>query len=168
MTAKRKEVTPLLEEIIERAGPGPSSAPCIGRIDGADDHGRILVSYGQVKRAAARYVAPLTRYELTADSRRGAEVLLNFEQGDANKPVIVALMADPVEELVSLAVDEKPTDVQVDGRTLAFEAQDEIILKCGPGTIHMTKEGKIILKGIEIVTRAKEANKIKGGKVEVN
>ena len=62
----------------------------------------------------------------------------------------------------------RPRDIHVDGKTITIEAFDEIILKCGPGAIYLTKEGKIILKGIEIISRAKNNNKIKGSEVEVN
>lgn len=166
----KKQTESSIMELIAGETQAGQSAPCIGRIAGVDARGRILVSYGKDLCHPARLVAPLTRYELMADSRRGAEVLLIFEQGDENKPVIVALMADPLDELAGLAVEkeEKPPDAQAGGRALAFESEDEILLKCGPGSIRLTKDGQIILKGIKIVTRAKETCKIRGGKVEAN
>lgn len=165
---KKNRTITLLDTITEEME-GRKSTACIGQIAGTNDHGQILVRYGENTCHPARLVAPLKRYELGSDSYLGREVLLTFEEGDRERPIIIALMSDPVEDLADLAAKkQKPQEMIIDGKTITIEAQDEILLKCGPGSICLTKDGKIILKGIEIVSRAKETNKVKGAKVEMN
>ncbi len=143
--------------------------PCIGRIAGLDDCGRILVDYGQGRCNPARLVAGLNRFELSTSANKEREVLLNFANGDADRPIIVALMADPLDDLVCLTPDQaQAQDLKVDDETVLIEAHKEIVLKCGQSSILMRKDGKIVLKGIEIVSRAKAANKVKGASVHIN
>lgn len=69
---------------------------------------------------------------------------------------------------VTVKPPEKLTDAIVDGQRIFFEAQKEIILKCGTGSIIMKKDGKIVIKGTNIITRARNTNKIKGATVTIN
>ena len=55
-----------------------------------------------------------------------------------------------------------------DRRHLVLEAGDEITIRCGEGSITIRKSGKILVKGIEIVSHAKGANRIRGGSVQLN
>jgi len=100
------------------------------------------------------------------------EVLLVFEHGDLKRPIITALMAQPDDPNVSLELvetDPEPSkDIRIDGKRITIEADDEVVIKCGPGSIQLQKDGRIILKGIRILSRAKGVNKIKGGAVRIN
>jgi hypothetical protein len=49
-----------------------------------------------------------------------------------------------------------------------LEAQEEIVLKCGEGSITLRKDGKIIIKGTHLLSRASGPNRIKGGSVQIN
>lgn len=51
---------------------------------------------------------------------------------------------------------------------LDFVAKDRIELRCGGSSLTMSKEGKVILKGSQVVTRASRVNKIKGAAVKIN
>jgi hypothetical protein len=62
----------------------------------------------------------------------------------------------------------EPKDIFIDGKKLVLNAQEEIMLCCGEGSIVIKKGGKIILKGTEIVSRASRTNKIKGASVAIN
>ena len=146
-----------------------SAAPSIGRIAGMDDDGRILVRYHQGRCNPARLVAGLNRFELAGRGCRDREVLLNFINGDLSRPVIVSLMADPLDELVLLAPDQaRPDALRADDQIVTIEADREILLKCGQSSILMRKDGKIVIKGEQIVSRAMQTNKIKGACVQVN
>jgi len=41
-------------------------------------------------------------------------------------------------------------------------------LSCGKGSMSLTADGRIVIKGIEITTRALRKHKIKGGTVDIN
>lgn len=61
-----------------------------------------------------------------------------------------------------------PLEARVDGQRVVIEAQDEVVIKCGRATITLRRNGKIIIKGDYVETRATGTNRIKGGSVQVN
>ncbi len=53
-------------------------------------------------------------------------------------------------------------------QTLKIEAEEKIELRCGKSSITMDKEGKVVIKGANLTSRASRINKIKGGAVQIN
>ena len=51
---------------------------------------------------------------------------------------------------------------------LRLEAGRKIELACGESSLTMNAEGQVLLKGKDIVTRAKRTQKIRGGTVHIN
>jgi hypothetical protein len=51
---------------------------------------------------------------------------------------------------------------------LVLEASENLTLKCGEGTITLRSDGKILIKGKDLVAHAKRTNRIKGGSVAIN
>lgn len=51
---------------------------------------------------------------------------------------------------------------------LVIEAKKNLTFKCGEGSITLRKDGKILIKGKDLVSRAKRMNRIKGGAVAIN
>ncbi len=51
---------------------------------------------------------------------------------------------------------------------VVVEAKGELVLKCGDSSLTMAGNGKILMKGVDIVTRAKRNHKIKAGTVAIN
>ena len=91
-----------------------------------------------------------------------------FEKGDPEKPIILGLLADPLEEVIALSESQEPKEVMLDGKRVMLEAQDEIQLKCGEGSITLRKDGKIVIKGTHLLSRSSGPNRIKGGSVQIN
>ena len=52
--------------------------------------------------------------------------------------------------------------------TLRLEASDRVEIQCGESALTMDAEGRVLLKGKDIVTRAKRTQKIRGGTVHIN
>ena len=80
-------------------------------------------------------------------------------------------------ELPSLSADEPQigkldrsanTDARIDGRRITLEATDEIVLRCGPASITLRRNGRVVMRGVQVETRAKGVNRIKGGSVQIN
>ena len=46
--------------------------------------------------------------------------------------------------------------------------EKEIVLECGEGSITIRKDGKIVIKGTHLLSRAAGVNRIKGGQVNIN
>jgi hypothetical protein len=51
---------------------------------------------------------------------------------------------------------------------IVLEAKKSLTLKCGEGSITMRADGKILIKGKDLVSRAQRTNRIKGGAVAIN
>jgi len=89
--------------------------------------------------------------------RLGAEVLLWFEAGDPGRPIIAGLLRAPPEEAPGAAP-----------KSLRLAAEQEIALSCGKSSLTMHRDGRIVLRGVELVSRAQRNNKIQGGAVLLN
>jgi|SRR5579863_5393043 len=60
------------------------------------------------------------------------------------------------------------TDCTLEKREIKLVAGERIELRCGNGSVIIRKDGKIILRGEEVVSRARGVNKIKGAAVQIN
>jgi hypothetical protein len=49
-----------------------------------------------------------------------------------------------------------------------IEGRDEVVLRCGQGSITLRADGKIVIKGTQLVSRASDTNKIRGASVQIN
>ena len=164
----------LLEEVITESQSAPST-PCIGRLAGTNAQRDILVEFEGKGPFAARLTAGVERSKLMKAENRAREVLLVFEKGDIRRPIIIALMEDPLENLVTfeLPAEDKPEaddprDLRVDGKRITIEAEDEIMLKCGQGSILIRNDGKIIVKGTDLLSRSSGRQRIRGASVTIN
>jgi hypothetical protein len=52
--------------------------------------------------------------------------------------------------------------------SLVFEARESLTLRVGDGSITLRADGKILIKGKELVSHAQKMNRIKGGAVSIN
>ena len=148
--------------------------PVVGRLAGPGDAGEVLVQFDGRGPKKARLLAGLSRKALTDPQKKGGQVLLLFENNDPEFPIIIGLIQSPLEDLVSLEVappevaQKRPTEARLDGRRVVLEAQDEIQLKCGKGSITIKRDGKIVVKGTHLLSRATGPHRIKGGNVTIN
>jgi hypothetical protein len=51
---------------------------------------------------------------------------------------------------------------------LVIEAKKNLTLKCGDGSITIREDGKILIKGKDLVSHAQRLNRIRGGAVSIN
>jgi uncharacterized protein (DUF2345 family) len=81
-------------------------------------------------------------------------------------------MASLVDDMVQMELareDKKKTpSVVSDGENVTITADKNITLICGKSSLTLRRDGKIITKGTNILSRATATNKIKGGSVAVN
>ena len=91
----------------------------------------------------------------------GSEVALSFENGRADRPILLGRIVKPVTEVeAEVAVPE--AEVQ------EIAGDRELTLRCGKASITLTRAGKIILRGTYISSRSSGMNRIKGGSVQLN
>ncbi len=129
------------------------------------------------------------RAKVLAIVRRGlVRVSPSGEDGDLLCDVLVtsdaeALHLSPGDEVVVLlpgddgghgvvlgrigpSVDPAPPKETPD--TLVLEAQKGLVLRVGEGSIEIRADGKILIKGKDLVSHAKRMNRIRGGSVSLN
>ena len=146
---------------------------CVGRIVRIDDQQRIWVQVpGQGQ------CPQLARVVSTAASpdgpcyEKGAPVLLTFEDQDPTRPIVIGPIVDRVSPpstlKVALTPADQPLEARLDGKTVVLHADERIELRCGQSSLLLTKDGKVVVRGVDIVSRGTRVNKIRGGSVQIN
>ncbi|HTO88061.1 MAG TPA: hypothetical protein VMR54_11115 [Thermoanaerobaculia bacterium] len=67
-----------------------------------------------------------------------------------------------------IGVDANPGDSPRLPDELLLEAKNGLTLRVGDGSITLRADGKILIKGKDLVSHAKRLNRIKGGAVSIN
>ncbi len=95
----------------------------------------------------------------------GCQVALLFEGGDPQRPIVIGRIQHP-EEIVQSR--QQKNSAELDGERLEFNAEKEIVLRCGKASITLTRAGKVLIKGTYTLSRSSGVNRIKGGSVQIN
>jgi hypothetical protein len=157
----------------DKLEPAQVGAVCIGRIVEVTGEGHALVDFplNQAGPIHARSViyAP-SRVE--PQTREGIPVLLAFENGDPSLPIIIGIIQQELcntsSQTQEAFSESRPKEAVLDGKRVVFDAKEEIVLRCGRSSITLRKDGKIVVKGAQIVSRASGVNKLKGAAVMIN
>jgi hypothetical protein len=89
---------------------------------------------------------------------RGDRVLCWLEGSGLDAGVVLGILGASV---FSPSTGSIPEEIVV-------EATQGLILKCGESSITMRPDGKILIKGKDLVSHAQRTNRIKGGSVAIN
>jgi hypothetical protein len=137
---------------------------CVGRIIRITTEGRVWVDFpgNAMGPAQARSIVDISQNRGEFDD----PVLLLFEGGDPTLPIIVGIVRDTLRK--SLPAAAYPGDAVLDGKRITLVAQHEILLRCGKSSILLRKDGKIVVKGAQIVSRSSGPHKIRGASVNIN
>ena len=149
----------------------------VGTLVGLDDNGCALVDFAQnPSHSAVKAIAT----SLVTNEQINRQVALLFNQGDLGQPIIMGLIHSPLQamlenvehhpktEKVELAGKLNIDDVYIEGNKVTFEAQEEMVFKCGESSITLTKSGKVLIRGKYLLNRSSGVNRIMGGSVQVN
>ena len=133
----------------------------IGEVVDITADGHVFVSCAD--RCAGRIPAKLaSRVTNERHMKRGASVLIAF-CADDEMPIVIDLIRDGLE-----IRDESSVHTLIDGDTVVLEAGKQMTLRCGKATISLTKDGKVVVRGTKVTSRASSTNKIKGSTVSIN
>ena len=83
------------------------------------------------------------------------------------REVALVMMADAAPLILGLIQPLVPS-VEADGERLVLEAGREVVLRCGQGSITMTADGRITLRGTQILSRSDGPNRVQGASVQLN
>lgn len=148
--------------------------PLVGRLAVTGESGEIMVKFNGGTPKIARLLGGLNRKELGKKESLGREVLLVFEKGDPDRPIVVGLIGSFLEDIVSMEINQPDSheidskEALLDGKRVNLKAKEEIVLKCGKGSVTIRKDGKIVIKGTHILSRSSGPHRIKGGSVNIN
>ncbi len=133
--------------------------------------GQYLVEYRENQTGdfvVARSVVEITEKDV------GREVVLLFEQGCPDKPIIMGVIQPQTRSTGGVLLDqilEKADElpsVTVDEERIELSANREVVLRCGKASITLTRAGKVLIRGEYVLTRATGVNRVKGGSVQIN
>jgi hypothetical protein len=119
----------------------------------------------------ARVAASLDDASLEAAAREGQEAVLLLEGGDPARPIVVALLRSStplVDAILAGPLPDAEKVARVDGRRVVVEGKDEVVLKCGRASLTLQRDGKVVLRGVNVVSQAEQVHKVRGGKVQIN
>ena len=76
----------------------------------------------------------------------------------------------PLNEKVAKKVKQRDVKqmTTLEDKVLHIKADDGLVIECGKSSIILTKDGKVQIKGMDLLSRARGMNKIKGAGVNIN
>jgi len=157
---------PLIEGTVGLVAPhvAPINGVVIGKLIAMKDGGRtpLIVYQGQPGAEAlpARSVVDLHGAHI------GKQVVILFESGYPARPIVMGVLR----EGESWPLDERPGTVEVDadGERLIVSAKQELVVRCGKASITLDRDGKVTIRGTQVVSHAEGVNRIRGGSVQFN
>jgi phage gp45-like len=135
----------------------------VARVLSAGAEGDVVVEW---RGARGPEVRGARRLQVADELRPGAIVALVFEDGDEDRAIVLGPLHG-MGDAAGLAEGDRP-QVRVAGRAIVLDAEDEVILRCGPATVHLKKDGTVAIRGAKLLSRASGVNRIKGGAVQIN
>jgi hypothetical protein len=157
------------------ASPAPAGV-VLGWLAPGSAPGRLLVDFpgnphGPLPASALVALDAGAIAEAVRDRRSAA---LGFERGDARAPLLLGLVVEPpslIDELLATpapAATPQSPEARLDGKRVVLEGKEEIVLRCGNSSITLRADGKLVIRGAYVETRASGTNRIKGGAVKIN
>jgi len=167
-------------EFVDPTKPISPGEIIIGSLVGLNDSGEPQVTFPT---AAGKTFTAISTIAITPQ-HQGRQLALLFANGDLAQPIIMGVIHSPLLDLLSNVevVDSKPDVIAtnslpnsqdesiatIDGNRVVLEGKEEIVLRCGAASITLTKTGKILITGKNLLNRASGVNRIMGGSVQVN
>ncbi len=90
------------------------------------------------------------------------EVLIVFADLDMRQPLLTGIIRHSLDE-----VQQHVTDWE-GFRQLCLRAQEELTMECGDARITLRRDGKVVIVGREILSRAQGSHRIRGATVDIN
>lgn len=106
----------------------------------------------------ARALVPLGPSDL------GRELAIAFIGGDRSRPLILGLLHTPE----TLTNAPETIELEIDGHQVAIQAATQLTLRCGKASITLDADGRIVIKGAQILTQASGSHRIRGSSIQLN
>lgn len=119
----------------------------LGRLDGFTEAGLARVALADGSAVPARSLVALHPLDV------GREVAL----GRAGEEALILGLVQPALRAVA-----------ADGAATVIEAREKLELRCGPASVTLFADGRVELRGTQLLSRAEGANRVQGGAVLLN
>jgi hypothetical protein len=147
----------------------------VGWIVGSEPGRGLLVDYegNTAGPLPALSTVPLDAKSIEQAAASQQRAVLLFENGDPTRPLLMGLVqAVSSTPLIDAALEgnvpRQEMEARVDGQRVVIEGKDEIVLSCGKASITLRRNGKVIIRGVQLESSAAGVNRIKGGSVQIN
>lgn len=128
----------------------PSQGLRTGRLAGFSPQGFPLIETADGAVAEARTLVAL------APTDAGADLAWAWLGGPEGTPLVLGLLRPPAPVVES---DEEVTTIQ---------AKRRVELRCGPASLTLFADGRVEVRGTQILSRADGAHRLQGGSVHLN
>lgn len=145
--------------------------PIVGSICGYDQELGLLVDFPQNptrQPVPARWTMLLDQAAVEQAVQQRQAAVLVFEEGDPLRPIVTGLVQPRLLSTAAVQLPSAPTDVKLDGKRLALEAADEIVLRCGQASLALRRNGTVVIRGTHLISHSSGMNRIRGGAVHIN
>jgi hypothetical protein len=133
----------------------------------ADDDATVLAAQasGRASRSAARPSPLVARSTVRLAPEHVGREVLACRANRAGELVIVGLLTDAAS---AESTEEDAIDLVIERRRVILSAKTEVVLRCGEGSITLGADGKVTIRGIDVVSSASRTQRIRGGAVRIN
>ena len=138
---------------------GMSGKPAVAHVVSVDESGHAWVRIRSIDEPVRARCAVASAALPPRDEVVGAEVVIVLEEGEADRPIITGFVRESLWGLSETAAAQP---------NVLIEGIEEVALRCGKASISLTADGRIVIKGTRLTSRATEANKVRGAIVLIN
>jgi hypothetical protein len=138
-----------------------------GIVTDADDESRCVVRVGRGEDEWLVVADLLVTSATPVRLRPGQQVLCAIDHDDRERGYILGRIGPAAPSSADVVVPGREPATAVAPDTLVLEAKHSLTLRVGDGSITI-RDGKILIKGKDLVSHAQRTNRIKGGSVAIN
>ena len=104
--------------------------------------------------------------EVMGETPLFAQSLVPIPAEAVGRVVAVTMMGE--EPLILGLLQPLAAEVEADGEKLVLEARREVTLRCGKASIHLTADGRVTIRGTQVLSRSDGPNRVQGASVQLN
>jgi hypothetical protein len=95
-----------------------------------------------------------------------AQSLVVLPEAAVGRLAAVTMMDD--QPLILGLIQPLVPEVEADSERLVLEARREVTLRCGKASIHLTADGRVTIRGTQVLSRSDGPNRMQGASVQLN
>lgn len=156
MTAREAQPEPiLLERLLAPPSAAPGGGPMRGILAGISEAGQIEVELAE---GLPRIVCDYLHTSAQPPELAPGDVLLLLPPVAPGQPGLV----------LGRVGKYQPPSQAAPPQEVVVQAAENLTLQCGASRIELRRDGKLLIKGTDVVSRAERTQRIKGGTVAIN